>query len=88
MAEMNNLLNEACEVLIELADGKQQNTAVTQTGGTIQDMLTTFLMNKISMSQSNAAKTTEEREIHEIDQTTTKPEEDERWEHSTEPIGA
>ena len=88
MAEMNNLLNEACEVLIELADGKQQNTAVTQTGGTIQDMLTAFLMNKIAMSQNHASQTEGQREIHQIDPTTTKPEDDQRWEHSTEPVGA
>ena len=88
MAEMNNLLNEACEVLIELADGTSQTTAVQATSGSIQDILTTFLMNKIAMSQNDASTQEQEREIHEIDQTTTKPEENQRWEHSTEPVGA
>jgi hypothetical protein len=45
-------------------------------------------MNKIAMSQSDASTTQQEREIHQIDPTTTKPEEDQRWEHSTEPVGA
>ena len=83
MAEMNNLLNEACEVLIELADGKPSTTAVTQTGGSIQDMLTTFLMNKIAMSQVDASKTQEQREIYEIDPTTTQPTEDQLNEPSS-----
>ena len=84
MAEMNNLLNEACEVLVELADGKTTSTAVTQTGGSIQDMLTTFLMNRISMSQNHASQTEQEREIHQIDPTTTNTEESQSWEHPTE----
>ena len=88
MAEMNNLLNEACEVLIELADGKPSNTAVQATGGSIQDILTAFLMNKITMSQSDASETQQEWPIHQIDPTTTKQAEDQRGEHSTEPIGA
>jgi hypothetical protein len=88
MAEMNNLLNEACEVLIELADGKPNNTAVTATGGSIQDILTTFLMNKIAMSQVDASTQEQEWPIHQIDPTTQKQAEDERSEHSTEPIGA
>jgi len=83
MAEMNNLLNEACEVLIELADGKPSNTAVQATGGSIQDMLTAFLMNKIAMSQSDASKTQEQREIYEIDPTTTQPTEDQLNEPSS-----
>ena len=88
MGEMNTLLNEACEVLCELADGKQSNTAVQATGGSIQDILTAFLMNKITMSQSDASETQQEWEVHQIDPTTKKQAEDERWEHSTEPIGA
>lgn len=84
MAEMNNLLNEACEVLVELADGKTTTTAVTQTGGSIQDMLTTFLMNRISMSQNHASQTEQERAVHEIDPTTTNTEESQSWEHPPE----
>ena len=84
MAEMNNLLNEACEVLIELADGKPQNTAVQATGGSIQDILTTFLMNKIAMSQNHASTTQQEREIHEVDPSTTTTEENQSRERTTE----
>jgi len=88
MAEMNNLLNEACEVLIELADGKPQNTAVQATGGSIQDMLTTFLMNKIQMSQNHASQTEQEWAVHEVHPTTTNLEENQHREHPPELSGA
>ena len=89
LAEMNNLLNEACEVLVELADGKPQNNSIQPTGGSIQEMLTAFLMNKMSMSQNHASETQEQREIHEIDQTETQnSEEIQHQQYSTESVSA
>ena len=83
MAEMNNLLNEACEVLIELADGKPQNTAIQGTGGSIQEILSAFLMNKIAMSQNHASETEQEWSVHEVDPSTTKQAKDELSELSS-----
>jgi len=81
------MLDEVADILNDLTAGSHAPVASSH-APSIPELILTALMNKTNMPSSHASKETE-REIYEIDPTTTTlTEENERSGYSTEPIGA
>ena len=85
MADTNNLLNEVAELLDEFVGQSVASAAPTQAGSPLQVLLSTFLNNKMAMSEVHASTEAERAIRSEIDnQTTTFTQDSERSEFSTE----
>ena len=85
MADTNNLLNEVAELLDEFVGQSVASAAPTQAGSPLQVLLSTFLNNKMAMSEVHASTEAERAIRSEIDnQTTTFTQDGERSEFSTE----
>jgi len=85
MAETNNLLNEVAELLDEFVGQSVAPTSPTQTGSPLQVLLSTFLNNKMAMSDVHASTQAERAIRSEInDSTTTTTEENQSWERTSE----
>ena len=67
----SHLLNELCDIIAELTPASQNATIQKQAvGGSIAEMLSSLLMNRMNMGQEHGPQESE-RTIHEIDPNTT-----------------
>lgn len=89
MADTNNLLNEVAELLDEFVGQSVANPSPTQAGSPLQVLLSTFLNNKMAMSDVHASTEAERAVRSEINnQTSTFTEDNEHSEFGPELSGA